>query len=958
MIRSEVENARYREGEGGAPKLVLEGFFFAAGEDVVLLQLGLPGGPLVPAERCIREDLADAWQEPAARFAGFRAELPFLDLADRLFVCALLRDGYSLVASHDVRALLPEPAAAPQPAPDALAPRVLLLRGAASPRCFEERAEALRSAGCAVEVRDGGSEEHKQQRRPAGFEGGTLPDLARRRGGDFDLVWAMDSGLLRLYAALRAARREGGALVFDAAAAGPGECKAAASPYALADEVLDRLPRAAAGAQTIDRLRLIAPARLLQSDLCCGDVTSPWSGLEQLLSVGTRPVPAAPQTPLEIIIPIYNAYDEAKRCIESVLANSDLPGRLLLIDDASSDERIAPLLDQVEAAGAAGSVLQIRVLRNRENLGFVRTVNRALRETRGDVVLLNSDTEVPPAWLSRLYAPLAADRRIASVTPFSNAATICSFPGLLHADVLLKHWNVAKVDSFFERFAPAPPLELPTGVGFCMLLNRAALEAIGSFDAALFAPMYGEENDWCLRAAARGFRNVLVPNLFVHHADSASLRGSAEMERKHARQLTAGAKLEILFPGYDAAVSRHARSDPAGMLKLFLALLMRAQQRDLPGLLVIHNPDLTGGCSRFLERYLRDTAHLEQPYVLELREETAALYAWDGEQDRRTPLRLPLDWRRLDRSAFRKLARLLALRRAFINHLYRMPAKSVFEQIATLPLPYDFYAHDYYAACPRVMLLRADGEYCGGEICAAECERCLAEGGAAPAGTDGIEGFRRFFENILARAERVFVPSSEAKELLERYYPRSPFVIWPPPPPPHLRMTYDLQFALDPQLTVAAVGALGPHKGSAHIYSLARALRAAAAPVTVKVIGYTELHHAPYREDGLEILGAYEAEDISSLLARHRAAVVLSLSICPETYCYTAAEAMLSGFPVVSFDLGAVPGRIRRSRGGWIIPPRNDSDLLALILRLAAERSEIRDKALRLQAYNACCFEL
>jgi hypothetical protein len=80
-------------------------------------------------------------------------------------------------------------------------------------------------------------------------------------------------------------------------------------------------------------------------------------------------------------------------------------------------------LDELEAGG------QIALERNERNLGFVRSVNRgmALHPDR-DVVLLNSDTEVANDWLDRLQRSALSQPDIGTVTPFSNNATICSYP--------------------------------------------------------------------------------------------------------------------------------------------------------------------------------------------------------------------------------------------------------------------------------------------------------------------------------------------------------------------------------------------------------------------------------------------------------------------------------------------------------------------------------------------------
>ena len=91
--------------------------------------------------------------------------------------------------------------------------------------------------------------------------------------------------------------------------------------------------------------------------------------------------------------------------------------RLLYIDDASTDDRVAPYLAQL-----AASTDNIEVVTNDHNLGFVATVNRGFKERPDDdIILLNSDTQVPPRWVQSLLVA-AADPTVATVTPLSDNA--------------------------------------------------------------------------------------------------------------------------------------------------------------------------------------------------------------------------------------------------------------------------------------------------------------------------------------------------------------------------------------------------------------------------------------------------------------------------------------------------------------------------------------------------------
>ena len=169
--------------------------------------------------------------------------------------------------------------------------------------------------------------------------------------------------------------------------------------------------------------------------------------------------------------------------------------------------RIGPLLAELEARAHP----QVLVLRNERNLGFTGTANRGMALSRADVILLNSDTIVTHGWLDALMHCLATDPRIGTVTPFSNNAEICSFPRFCVNNAWPDAADPEPVRAAIAEAAVPSYPDVPTGVGFCLLVRRALLDEVGAFDMA-FGLGYGEENDLCLRAARAGWRNVLADN--------------------------------------------------------------------------------------------------------------------------------------------------------------------------------------------------------------------------------------------------------------------------------------------------------------------------------------------------------------------------------------------------------------------------------------------------------------
>ena len=153
------------------------------------------------------------------------------------------------------------------------------------------------------------------------------------------------------------------------------------------------------------------------------------------------------------------------------------------------------------AAVLAGFGNRITVMRLPRNLGFPGAANAGIRASAGyDVVLLNSDTLVPPGWLDRLRQAAHSAPDIASATPLSNDATILSVPDAAGNNPLPKLAQTLAWDRLARDCNGAATAEIPTGVGFCQYLRRDALDQVGLLREDAFAQGYGEENDWCWRA--------------------------------------------------------------------------------------------------------------------------------------------------------------------------------------------------------------------------------------------------------------------------------------------------------------------------------------------------------------------------------------------------------------------------------------------------------------------------
>jgi len=232
----------------------------------------------------------------------------------------------------------------------------------------------------------------------------------------------------------------------------------------------------------------------------------------------------------DIILPVHNGLSYLRDCLGAVLAYTPrCDTRLLIVDDASDPATAAWLRQQ-----AALHSDWMRLQRHDENLGFLAACNQAmsLSQTSSDdsfhyALLLNSDALVSPGWLERLLACAEADRRIAAVNPLSNRADNIDLPMAPGASYLA-------MNAFLAVHRQGHCHDVVTGVGFCLLLRRAALNQVGLFDP-IYERGYCEESDLCMRLMAAGFRTVVAEDVYVYHRGGGSFTDRNERYLRNRR---------------------------------------------------------------------------------------------------------------------------------------------------------------------------------------------------------------------------------------------------------------------------------------------------------------------------------------------------------------------------------------------------------------------------------------
>ncbi|MEP6942305.1 MAG: glycosyltransferase [Betaproteobacteria bacterium] len=637
------------------------------------------------------------------------------------------------------------------------------------------------------------------------------------------------------------------------------------------------------------------------------------------------------EVPADVVVPVYNAARDVQRCVESVLAHTAGDYRLILIDDASTDAAVAEYLATLRAR----ALPQIVILGNERNLGFTLTANRGMREARAgvDVVLLNSDTVVTAGWLEALARCAQSDASIGTITPFSNNAEICSLPRFCENNAWPDGVDPGPLAQALRAAAVPTYPDLPTGVGFCMYIRRTLLDEIGAFDP-VFGLGYGEENDFCMRAAAAGYRNVLCDDAFVVHTG-----GSSFGDKRAALSRVNGAILLERHPTYDALVRDFIAADPLRPLRELALAHYRAATEGTRGVLhVIHGHgggteyhvrSLIGasgqGYRHFLLIAVGDVCHLEEHAAGVLRS-----YEFVHAADE--------TW-----SDF--LGGLCARFGIAVCHLHNISGgrDGIAEALATLGLPYGYTVHDLSFACPTITFLDAQGVYCGGVTDPAVCARCLGAQ-AEFAGVD-IVAWRDSHGSLLEGASFVIAPSQWAANMLHRYFPRCPVdviehastggmtrpdAVAQPQPMPD-----------DGRPVVAVLGAIGPDKGSRRLERMVELTRERSLPLRWVLIGYLDSgREASQSGDGVFTMhGPYDSRALPALFDAYRVDVVAYPSVCPETYSFTLSEAWAAGRPAIVPPIGALADRVGASAAGWVLDPddwRSESRMLERIAAILA----------------------
>lgn len=226
----------------------------------------------------------------------------------------------------------------------------------------------------------------------------------------------------------------------------------------------------------------------------------------------------------DVIIPVYKSPEWVKLCVYSLFKNTklDILNKVYLVNDCD-DELTINCLNNL-----ASKYSKIEIITNEENLGFIKTVNKGLKKSSADyVLLLNTDCIVANNTIEKLISHVEKNKNIGLICPISsNAAnlTLEMFDG----------FSYMEMDKLLERKFKGISFDACTVVGNCLMITKDCLKKVGYLDEA-YGTGYGEETDYQFKAMEKGFEAKVAIDTYVFHKSEVSFGTSKEKQEKLER---------------------------------------------------------------------------------------------------------------------------------------------------------------------------------------------------------------------------------------------------------------------------------------------------------------------------------------------------------------------------------------------------------------------------------------
>lgn len=632
---------------------------------------------------------------------------------------------------------------------------------------------------------------------------------------------------------------------------------------------------------------------------------------------------------VDIIVPVYNAYEYTEECIKSLIKNTDLTkNRVILINDKSPDQKILPMLKKYSEQNN-----NIIVLDNEVNLGFVGTVNKGMKYSNNDVVLLNSDTEVTANWLEKMETCAYSNEYIATVTPFTNNGTLCSIPNFGIDNELPKNMSLDAYAELVEKCSKKEYPQLSTANGFCMYIKRKVIDEIGYFDEETFEKGYGEENDFSYRALNYGYTNNLCDDTFIYHKGSQSFTNEnltttrAQVIKEHMRRLAEK------HPQYVAKNDNFIITNPNSKIQEKIRLNIELYNKKRILFLVNEweeDMNMTGGTSLHIKDIINGIR------------QNSACFVLSPDKNDLTRMKLFLYTENFGKQLYNFRTQIFNYNQMpYTNQSYKNLVRAIFDtyKIDLLHVHHFLYQtfdaidiakeknvysiltlHDLYMLCPSINMVK-DGKYCNGaEI--EKCKQCYKQKFNMDYNT--LDNWRNTCKNVIKKFDEVIVPSENTKKLFKEVYPEIDYQVIP-----HgveIKIVDNVIDENKQTFDIAFVGVMAEHKGVNILKALVDKFEN--TNVRVHLIGKLPKNYEKMLNGKNNFInhGAYERGTLAEKIKEYKIDLVTIFAIWPETYSYTLTEVYMSKTPLLVYNIGAVGDRVSNDSLGWVMDINSNID--------------------------------
>lgn len=227
---------------------------------------------------------------------------------------------------------------------------------------------------------------------------------------------------------------------------------------------------------------------------------------------------------VSIVIVNYNTAKFIKTCIQSIEMHAPKDTEVVVVDNNSTDGSVKEI-----------QKLKIKIIRNKENLGYAKAVNQGIEAARGDYIfVLNPDAKLREGAVDVLLKFTQAHKDAGVVGP-----RLLNPDGSIQASCYHEQtiFNAVKeyflgIKGVFEKYAPSGngPTQVDAVVGAAMFIPRRIIERVGNFNENYF--MYFEDLDFCRKVRDAGFTVYYLPFAQVMHEHGGVTRTVGEKARE------------------------------------------------------------------------------------------------------------------------------------------------------------------------------------------------------------------------------------------------------------------------------------------------------------------------------------------------------------------------------------------------------------------------------------------